>query len=129
MGCYYQKDNQLFVTDPESIFHHILSIENAIIEKYEYYWKITEIKTGTPLLPERHVVIREQAIVDPYCNICRDRLISISGGCNTCSFAPICSVGPTRITSLIEQLKSILYYEVDLHIFKIEVQREANRKK
>ena len=127
LGCYYVQDHIVLLTEPESIFDLLLSIDNALIEKYPFYWKLTPILPEISLEPDRHSIIQNQHMVEPYCNLCVNRVVSITGGCKTCLFQPMQPAGHMQIHHLIELLKSASFYEVDSSIFTKEVAVAADR--
>jgi hypothetical protein len=125
LGCYYIYKDQVWVSNPNLVSKLILTVTNALIEKYDYYWRIIPITPGTPLEPERHQVIKDGQIVDPYCDICKDRLIAISGGCQSCAFFPICAIEPMRMSDLVIKLRDAGYFETDFVNFKKQLHHHS----
>jgi hypothetical protein len=128
VGCFFKKGNSLYVVQPDESEALLLNAKNAFVSKKKYYWKLKEILGNEKLDKDEHFLIKDGKKIDNYCNLCTDRLVSITKGCSDCKFKQMVEFGSFEMDDLIKSLKKGGFYEVDQKIFENEIEFLKSKK-
>ena len=124
LGSFLVIENSVWIIGADRIEDTLSEVKNAVVEKFEYYWKVKQVKKNEQLAYDKNLVVKNKRLLENYCDLCRDRLVQITSGCSSCVFRPVEDFAEMDILSLVEAIKSKGFYEVDFDIFKHEVEQK-----
>jgi hypothetical protein len=128
VACFFLPPNDGFFIDSTRSKHEFLNLCSAagnahIIQNdsFPFLWKIKKITSSVPLSPEWDTIIQKGIHLPSYCDLCTERLVSITGGCNPCAFQSTTEDLDFSLQNLLFSLKENGYYEVDAAMFQKEL--------